>query len=223
MINLKLSEIISNTNVLNVINSTEKCISNIFTDTRKIGNIEQLNDYNQRFGVGEGLFICIRGGNFDGHDFIREAYNRGVNNFVIQDATKIPENLKESVSFIVVEDTVKFMGDLAKLMIKKRREINENFRVIAVAGSAGKTTTKNIVKNIFEIMELNVVASEKSFNNEIGVPLTVFRITNETQVLVLEMGMRGFGQIEYLCSITQPDYGVITSIGPEHLEFVKNI
>ncbi|MCS7244306.1 MAG: UDP-N-acetylmuramoyl-tripeptide--D-alanyl-D-alanine ligase [Candidatus Calescibacterium sp.] len=223
MINLKLSEIISNTKVLDVVNLTEKCISNIFTDTRKIGDIGQLKGYNQEFGVSEGLFICIRGENFDGHDFICEAYNKGVNNFVIQDTAKIPENLKELVSFIVVKDTVKFMGDLAKLVIKKRKEINENFRVIAVAGSAGKTTTKNIIKNVFEIMGLSVIASEKSFNNEIGVPLTVFRITNETQVLVLEMGMRGFGQIEYLCSITQPDYGVITSIGPEHLEFVKNI
>lgn len=211
MIKLKLKEILDNCRFKDILNYTEGTIKQVFTDSRKVTD-----------GSG-GLFACIKGERFDGHDFIEEVYDKGIKFFVVQNFSKIPPRISKSVTVILVDNTIEFLGELAKLVLTKKREISENFRVIAVAGSAGKTTTKNLIKNILEFAGYIVIASEKSFNNEIGVPLTVFRLTEETQVLVLEMGMRGFGQIEYLCSISDPDYGVITAIGPEHLEFVKNI
>ncbi|MCX7758410.1 MAG: Mur ligase family protein [bacterium] len=211
MIKLKLKEVLDNCKFRDILNYRESTIEQIFTDSRKLNNGSR------------GIFICIKGQKFDGHDFIEEVYNKGTKFFVVQDLSKIPPKISRSTTFILVDNTIEFLGEIAKLVLSKRRSISGDFNVIAVAGSAGKTTTKNLIKNIFEFAGYTVIASEKSFNNEIGVPLTTLRITEDTQVLVLEMGMRGFGQIEYLCSISDPDYGVITSIGPEHLEFVKNI
>lgn len=212
MIKLKLNEIIQNNNVIEVKNLEkfqDKQIEKVFIDTRKIDNGEN------------GIFFCIEGQNFDGHDFIENAIQKSVPIVVVSNQSKIP--YCNDCCFIVVRNTVEFLGNLAKLVIEKKRKLNRNFKVIAVAGSAGKTTTKNILKYLMKFVGFRVVASEKNFNNEIGVPLTIFQVNEDTEMLILEMGMRGFDQIKYLCSISDPDYGIITSIGPEHLEFVNNI
>ncbi|HWG55179.1 MAG TPA: UDP-N-acetylmuramoyl-tripeptide--D-alanyl-D-alanine ligase [Gaiellaceae bacterium] len=95
-------------------------------------------------------------------------------------------------------------------------------RVVAVTGSTGKTSTKDILAALCAPVA-RTVAAEASFNNEIGVPLTLGRLEPDTQVCILEMGMRGFGQIAALCSFARPDVAVITAVGPVHLELVGSV
>ena len=95
-------------------------------------------------------------------------------------------------------------------------------RVVGITGSTGKTSTKDILAALCAPVA-RTVASEQSFNNELGVPLTVCRLEPDTEVLVVEMGMRGFGQIAELCAYVRPDVGVITAIGPAHLELVGDL
>jgi len=95
-------------------------------------------------------------------------------------------------------------------------------RVVGITGSTGKTSTKDILAALCAPVA-RTVASEQSFNNELGVPLTVCRLEPDTEVLVVEMGMRGFGQIAELCEYVRPDIGVITAIGPAHLELVGDL
>jgi UDP-N-acetylmuramoyl-tripeptide--D-alanyl-D-alanine ligase len=95
-------------------------------------------------------------------------------------------------------------------------------RVVGITGSTGKTTTKDILAALCA-PHLRTVASEANYNNELGVPLTLCRIEPDTQVCIVEMGMRGLGQIAWLASIAKPDIGVITNIGPVHLELVETI
>lgn len=190
-------------------------IGNIFTDSRKIEEGES------------GVFVCIKGENFDGHDFIKEVIDKKVKVIVIDNESKIlsveNDSFLRNAVFIVVENSISFLGNVSKLIIESLKKKNKDFKVVGIAGAAGKTTTKNLLKNILEFLKFKVIASEKSFNNEIGVPLTVFKVNEDTEWLVLEMGMRGFNQVDYLCSISDPDYGIITAIGPEHLEFVSNV
>lgn len=190
-------------------------IDNIFTDSRKIEEGES------------GIFVCIRGENFDGHDFIKEVIDKKVKVIVIDNESKVlsvkNDPLLKNVVFIVVENSISFLGNVSRLIIESLKKKNKDFKVVGIAGAAGKTTTKNLLRNILDFLKFKVVASEKSFNNEIGVPLTVFKVNEDIEWLVLEMGMRGFKQVDYLCSISDPDYGIITAIGPEHLEFVGNV
>jgi UDP-N-acetylmuramoyl-tripeptide--D-alanyl-D-alanine ligase len=145
--------------------------------------------------VGPGdLFVALN----TGVDFVADARSRGA-------ATLIPDDQNAA------------LATLAKL-VRGRSEA----RVVAVVGSTGKTTTKDILGALCAAA-VPTVFPEASLNNEIGVPLTVCRLESDTEVLVVEMGMRGLGQIAELCSIARPDVAVITSIGPEHLELVGSI
>jgi len=218
MIRINLSELVNfaSDQILNVFSSQDLkqiFIDKVFTDSRNI----EFSD--------KGLFFCIKGQNFDGHDFIDQVINKGIRVFVVDNYSKIEKFLNDelgsNVTFLLTKDTVIFLGKVAKFIVQKLKR--NGLKVIAVAGSAGKTSTKNILKNIFDLAGFKVIASEKSFNNEIGVPLTIFKANRDTQYLIIELGMRGFNQISYLCDISDPDYGVITSIGPEHLEFVESV
>ena len=95
-------------------------------------------------------------------------------------------------------------------------------RVVGITGSTGKTSTKDILAALCAPVA-RTVASEASFNNELGVPLTLCRLEPETELLLVEMGMRGFGQIAELCGYVRPDVGVITAVGPAHLELVGDV
>lgn len=214
MIKISFKEIIDFVKPLKIIGKkieNDFFIEKIFIDSRKIENGKY------------GAFVCIKGENFDAHDFIQQVIEKNVDLIFVENEEKIPYFLLNEATFIKVKNSVETLGNLAKIIIHKKRELNKDFIVIAIGGAAGKTTTKNLLKNIFEFSGYKVVASEKSFNNEIGVPLTIFKVEENTDILILEMGMRGFGQLEYLCQISEPNYGIITSIGPEHLEFVQNI
>lgn len=118
---------------------------------------------------------------------------------------------------LVPHDQEAALAALARLVRGK-----SGARVVAVVGSVGKTTTKDVLGALCA-PHLPTIWAEKSLNNEIGLPLTICRLEPETEVLVTEMGMRGLGEIAYLCEIARPDVAVVSHIGPEHLELVGSV
>jgi len=158
------------------------------------------------------LFFAIKGENVDGHDFIDKAMENGAVGAVISDLSLV--NNPQDKNLLICENTIRFLQDLAKL-IRQNMEIP----VIAVTGSTGKTTTKDMIFSILE-QKYNTVKTEGNYNNELGMPLTLCGIDKSHEALVLEMGMRGLGQISFLCQMAQPTYGVITNIGQVHAELL---
>lgn len=161
------------------------------------------------------LFIAIKGEKFDGHNFVREVIRRGVSAVVI-DRKKF-FHFKEIINpVILVDDTTKALGWLAEAWRNKLRS-----RVISLTGSAGKTTTKDMIASILsEKYKVNKTIANN--NNHIGVPLTILSTDNNHEILVLEHGTNHFGEILYTAEIAKPDYALITNIGSSHLEFLKN-
>lgn len=154
------------------------------------------------------LFFALKGENFDGHNFAEEAVEKsGV-------PAVTTKKLKDKES-IVVEDTLKSLGVLASYY----KNIKDVF-TIAVTGSYGKTTTKNFLGSIFST-KYATFKSFKNYNNLIGVPLNLFKLTNE-EIAVLEFGTNQIGEIKKLSRIVKPDIGIITGIGPAHLRAFKN-
>ncbi|MCH5211192.1 MAG: UDP-N-acetylmuramoyl-tripeptide--D-alanyl-D-alanine ligase [Oscillospiraceae bacterium] len=154
------------------------------------------------------LFVPIIGEKFDGHEFIQAAFDQGAQAAITQKETE----LLVGKTIIKVNDTFKALGDIARFY-KERY----NVPTVAVTGSVGKTTTKDMLYSALS-GKYNTLKTERSFNNEIGLPLTVFRLEKEHEAIVLEMGMNHFGEIERLASIGRPDVAVITNIGQAHIE-----
>ncbi|OYD15002.1 hypothetical protein CH330_06910 [candidate division WOR-3 bacterium JGI_Cruoil_03_51_56] len=159
------------------------------------------------------LFIAIRGERFDGHRFIKDAVAKGAG-IVISQSRSVHGNI--ACPMVLVEDTRKALGDIAKFYRSKFRT-----RVIAVTGSNGKTTTRDMIASILD-SRFNVVKAEASYNNDIGVPLTVFRLGQDIDIGVFEIEMNVFGGTKRLAGICMPEIGVITNIGDTHLEFMHN-
>jgi len=155
------------------------------------------------------LYVPLKGENFDGHAFIDEAIKKGAAAYLSSEGSGM-----FGVPGIFVADTLTAYQEIAKNYLKKHR-----VKVVAVTGSNGKTTTKDI---IFQILRNNfhTVATEKNFNNEVGVPRTILGLDKESEVLVIELGMRGAGQIRSLARIVEPDVSVITNIGEAHFELL---
>ena len=154
------------------------------------------------------LFVAIRGENFDGHKFIGEAFKKGA--AIVISEEEYPVN--EGSAVIIVEDTVKALGELAKNYIK-----TFDITVIGITGSVGKTTTKEMIAQVLST-QYNVHKTMGNFNNHIGLPLSVLSLNRQHSVAVFEMGMSAMGEIDYLSRIIQPDIGVITNIGISHIE-----
>jgi len=156
------------------------------------------------------LFVAIVGKKYDGHAFLAQAFKNGAIAAIVSKPTK-GKGIK-----IKVKDTTIALGDMAKFYRQK------NFiQVVGITGSNGKSTTKEILSFILS-SKFNTQKSPASFNNFIGVPLTMFEITPDTQVLVQEMETNVIGGINRLCEISSPLVGVITNIGPTHLESLKS-
>lgn len=168
------------------------------------------------------IFVALRGKNSDGHDYILQSYRNGAALLVIdkkyfnKNEKKLLGKDKINSPIVVVEDTLIALGELANVY---RRKFNIPF--IAIAGSNGKTTTKEMIAAVLS-QKFNVLASEGNYNNQIGVPLTLFRLNEKHDIGVIELGTNKFGEINYLCKIVDPSYGLITNIGNEHLEFFKD-
>ena len=150
------------------------------------------------------LFVAIPGERVDGHDFVPQALANGALAALVSRPVAGPS--------ILVEDTIAAMGRLAARI----RTDLANCRVIAITGSSGKTSTKDLMAAVLGTAG-PTVAPEGSFNTEVGVPMTVFRASEDTAYLVLEMGMRGRGHILTLCQIARPEIGIILNAGTAHL------
>ena len=174
--------------------------SSVSTDTRKIGK--------------GALFFAIKGPNFDGHDFLKEAKEKGAAGAVISDDTAcIPPDF----AVFRVKNTVKALGDLARF-----HRTRYDIPVIALTGSNGKTTTKEMLALILSA-KYNVLKNEGTENNFIGVPQTLLKLNKDHNIAVLELGTNHFGEIAYLSDIVQPNCGMIINIGPSHLEFFGSV
>jgi UDP-N-acetylmuramoyl-tripeptide--D-alanyl-D-alanine ligase len=141
------------------------------------------------------LFVAVGGGG----DFVAHAFARG------------------AAAVLVPEDAHRALGAIGGAVRER-----SSARIVAITGSTGKTTTKDILAALCA-PHLRTIASEANYNNELGVPLTLCRIEPDTEVCIVEMGMRGLGQIAWLASFSRPDIAVITNVGPVHLELVETI
>lgn len=152
------------------------------------------------------LFAALKGQKVDGHDFLEMAAKNGAAAALVSRAVdyEIPQ--------IVVEDTNSALKKLAEYYRK-----SFDIPVIGVTGSTGKTSTKEIISSVLS-QKYKVHKTQGNFNNEIGLPLTIFGMKKENQIAVLEMGMNNLGEIEQLANIARPNIGVITNIGTAHIE-----
>lgn len=159
------------------------------------------------------LFFCLKGENFNGNKFVKEALVQGAS-FVIIDEKEYQFNDQ----CVLVEDT---LITLQKLAYFHRQKLS--IPILGITGTNGKTTTKELLYTILS-ERYNVYATKGNLNNHIGVPLTLLSINpNDAEIAIVEMGANHLGEIEDLCQITQPDYGIITNIGKAHLEGFKTI
>lgn len=192
--NLKISEILKATggNLLTAGDLTKTL--RISTDTRLIQSNE--------------IFLPIKGENFDGHKFIKQALEKGCAGYF----TENPQNPQEQAEFIIsVNNTMEAYLDIARFA---RRKINP--KVIGITGSSGKTSTKEFVYSVLAT-SFNTHKSRLNHNNEIGLCQTLLSMPENTDYTVIEMGMRGPGEIEILSKYSEPDIAIITNVGTAHI------
>jgi len=158
-------------------------------------------------------FIAIRGGNFNGHDFIGAALKKGASCII---AERKAAGCGDA-AFILVKDTIRALGSIANFHRNRY-----NIPVIAITGSNGKTTTKDMIACVLA-SKFKVLSSEGTKNNHIGLPLTLLKLNKSYGAAVLEVGTNHFGEIRYLANIAAANIGVITNIGPAHLEHLKSL
>lgn len=157
------------------------------------------------------LFIPVRGEKVDGHSFIPSVFEKGALAVLSEEKLESPEG-----PYILVENTLDAMK---KIAADYRRGLD--IKVVGITGSVGKTSTKEMIAAVLG-QKYNVLKTQGNFNNELGLPLTVFGLRSEHQIAVLEMGISDFGEMHRLAKIARPDTCVITNIGLCHLEFLKS-
>ncbi|MGA2679994.1 MAG: UDP-N-acetylmuramoyl-tripeptide--D-alanyl-D-alanine ligase [Sedimentisphaerales bacterium] len=154
-------------------------------------------------------FFAISGENFDGHNFLADVFDKGAVCAVV--SKNIPAGKFPGKAVLRVSDTIKALGDLASWYRKDCK-----FKVVAIAGSAGKTTTRQITHHVLS-RHFKVFQSPKSFNNFIGLPLTLLGAEPNQEIIIVELGTNHTGEIEYLARIAAPDIAVVTNVYPAHL------
>jgi len=152
------------------------------------------------------LFVAIAGERFDGHNFVAKAREAGAA------AALVSRRVEDELPQILVEDTLKAFGDIARAY---RLEID--VPVVAITGSVGKTTTKEMISCVLS-GKYRIAKTQGNHNNNLGLPITVMEMPADTELAVLELGMNHFGEMSYLTSIAKPDVVVITNIGTMHIE-----
>ncbi len=158
------------------------------------------------------LFVALRGERFDGHKFLAQAAAAGARAAVVDEKEKL--DAPDDLALLRVPDTLFALGNLARAH-RRRFAIP----VIGVTGSYGKTTTRALIAAALSPLG-RMLSSSANFNNEIGVPLTLLQLDESHRAAVIEMAMRGAGQIEYLAQVAEPTIGVVTNIGPQHIELL---
>jgi UDP-N-acetylmuramoyl-tripeptide--D-alanyl-D-alanine ligase len=161
------------------------------------------------------LFIALRGERFDGHEFLETAAEQGASALLIEQK-RIPAKLPKG-TIVSVGDTRKALGKIAAAYRK-----DFSLPIIAVGGSNGKTTTKDLIASVLR-QKISTLHSDASFNNDIGVPLTLLRLEKTHAAAVMEVGTNHPGELAPLVKMIRPKFGVITSIGREHLEFFSDL
>ena len=190
MISLTLSDVSKAVN--GSLSGQDASFSGVSSDTRSLSEGQ--------------LFVALIGANFDGHEMLGDAKRRGAVGAIVS-----RKSLVGDLSQIQVSDTKLALGNLARFWRRKF-----SCPIVGVTGSAGKTTVKNMLAEILRSLG-SVLATPANMNNEIGLPMTLFKLSSETQAVVLEMGAARKGDISYLAKIAEPNYGVITLCSPAHL------
>jgi MurE/MurF fusion protein len=157
------------------------------------------------------LFLAIKGNNNDGNKFISEAKKKGAGCIVSA------YNIKKDKKIIKTKNTILFLNNFAKL----KREYT-SAKIIAITGSAGKTSLKNLIKDLLKHFG-KTCSSPKSFNNHLGVPISLSNLSYKDKFGIFEVGMSRFGEIRKLTGLIKPQIGIITNIGEAHIENFKNI
>ena len=193
----------------------------LVTDLEKILNVKKVNITrnleitgiaidSRKVKQGD-LFIPFLGENVDGHNYIESAFEKGA-----AASLSLKEDFESDNNIIYVNDSYEAIQTLAKHYLASLKA-----KTIAITGSNGKTTTKDIITSVLST-KFKVHKTQGNFNNELGVPLTILAAPEDSEILVLEMGADGFGQLDFLSKMVEPDYTVITNIGESHIEFFKS-
>ena len=167
--------------------------SSVSTDTRKVNKKD--------------LFFALKGDTFNGNRFAKDAIEKGASYAIIDEVA-----YKKNDKYILVDNTLETLQELAKF-----HRTYLGIKIIALTGSNGKTTTKELINAVLS-QKYNTVATIGNLNNHIGVPLTLLSMNSSTEIGIVEMGANHQKEIEFLCSIAQPDFGYITNFGKAHLE-----
>lgn len=181
--------------------SPDTVVKNVSTDSRRVKSGD--------------VFFAIKGENFDGHAFVKEVADKKATAVVVEKG-KVPGQMP-NCAVLAVENTIAALGKFAAAY---RRDFSPT--VVCVCGSNGKTTTKELVASVLR-QKFSTLSSEASFNNNIGVPLTLLRMEKTHQAAVLEAGTNHPGELAPLVEMIKPDFGVLTNIGREHLEFFGDV
>lgn len=202
---LSLEEILKATGGALLQGEANACFKGISTDSRTVAEGE--------------LFVALKGARFDGHRFAREALEKKAAGVMIEGERKdeVRWNGYRSKVVILVQDTLRALGDLAR---ERRRRFGTP--LVALTGSNGKTTTKEMIAACLETL-FPVLKTKGNFNNLVGLPLTLLRLSERERVVVVEMGMNTPGEIRRLTEIAEPDVGLITNIERVHLEGLGSI
>lgn len=182
---------------------------------RAVGEAGRISIDSRSLAPGD-AFVAIRGTRYDGHRFVEDAAHHGASCLIVSHVMT-PTNGSASLPTVLVDDTTEALADLARF---HRRQLGRP--VIAVTGSCGKTTTKELLAHLLGEPG-TILKTQGTQNNHIGVPLTLLRMTTEHKQAVVELGTNHPGEIAYLSSITEPDVAVITNVGPAHLEFFGSL
>ena len=161
-----------------------------------------------RLSVKNSFYIALKGINFDGNNFAKEAIEKGAFYALVNKKSIAKDNDR----FIYVDDTLKTLQKLANY----HRSIIDT-KIIAITGSNGKTTTKELLSEILS-KEFKIFATKGNLNNHIGVPLSLLSINRECEYAIIELGANHLGEINHLCKIAKPDFGLITNFGYAHIE-----
>ena len=158
--------------------------------------------------IKKGHFFALKGPNFDGNQFANDALNKGASYVVVDDPNSVEINDK----IFLVEDS---LNTLQKLALCHRKQLK--IPIIAITGSNGKTTTKELIRQVLS-QKFLVHSTKGNMNNHIGVPITILQISKNHEIAIIEMGANHLKEIEKLCSIALPNWGYITNFGKAHLE-----
>jgi len=171
---------------------------NITTDSRNIKS--------------NSIFFALKGKNFNGNEYANQAIDKGCEYAIIDD-----KRFQLDSRFLLVDDVLECLQELAQY---HREQLI--IPIIAITGTNGKTTSKELIKCCLS-SKFRTASTTGNYNNHIGVPLTILEITKDHQIAIIEMGANHEKEIDFLCKIAQPNYGIITNIGKAHLEGFKNI